>query len=132
MAPPFFPSLNRYIMTPLAAPVLDIKSFRDEVESRTPMRRYVDAVLSTDPCTYVPASMITVNRYPKSFGRRATEPPTDHKQTTNPTKHKSNRSRVGTPQEVSGLVAFLCMAPASFITGETICVDGGFTKNGFY
>lgn len=40
--------------------------------------------------------------------------------------------RVGQPQEVSGLVAFLCMAPASFITGETICVDGGFTKNGFY
>ena len=26
-------------MTPLAAPVLDIPSFRQEVESRTPMRR---------------------------------------------------------------------------------------------
>lgn len=40
--------------------------------------------------------------------------------------------RVGTPQEVSGIVAFLCMAPASFITGQTIAVDGGFTVNSFY
>lgn len=40
--------------------------------------------------------------------------------------------RVGTPQEVSGIVAFLCMAPASFITGQTVCVDGGFVQNSFY
>ena len=35
-------------------------------------------------------------------------------------------------QEVSGLVGFLCTPAAGFITGQTICVDGGFTANGFY
>ncbi|AEC08242.1 putative oxidoreductase [Arabidopsis thaliana] len=39
--------------------------------------------------------------------------------------------RVGEVNEVSSLVAFLCLPAASYITGQTICVDGGFTVNGF-
>lgn len=39
--------------------------------------------------------------------------------------------RIAQPEEVSGLVAFLCMAPASYITSQVICVDGGFTANGW-
>ena len=39
--------------------------------------------------------------------------------------------RVGETKEVSSLVAFLCMPASSYITGQTICVDGGFTANGF-
>ncbi|KAK7833536.1 tropinone reductase like protein [Quercus suber] len=39
--------------------------------------------------------------------------------------------RVGEPKEVSSLVAFLCLLTASYITGQTICVDGGMTVNGF-
>lgn len=36
--------------------------------------------------------------------------------------------RVGTPDEVSGMVAFLCSDRAAFITGALINIDGGGTK----
>ncbi|KAK7262503.1 hypothetical protein RJT34_30077 [Clitoria ternatea] len=38
--------------------------------------------------------------------------------------------RIGEIEEVSSLVAFLCLPAASFITGQTISVDGGLTVNG--
>jgi len=33
--------------------------------------------------------------------------------------------RIGTPEEVAGLIAFLCSDKASFITGQAIRIDGG-------
>lgn len=39
--------------------------------------------------------------------------------------------RIGTPEEVSALAAFLCMPGAGYITGQCIAVDGGFTAQGF-
>jgi tropinone reductase I len=40
-------------------------------------------------------------------------------------------NRIGTPEEVACLAAFLCMPAAGYITGQTICVDGGFSIHGF-
>ncbi|GKV32950.1 hypothetical protein SLEP1_g41512 [Rubroshorea leprosula] len=42
------------------------------------------------------------------------------------------QARAAEPEEVSSMVAFLCMPAASYITGQTICVDGGATVNGFF
>jgi Tropinone reductase 1 len=39
--------------------------------------------------------------------------------------------RIGKPEEVSALAAFLCMPGAGYITGQCIAVDGGFTAQGF-
>lgn len=38
--------------------------------------------------------------------------------------------RVGKPEEVAGLVAFLAMDQAGYITGQNIIVDGGMTSKG--
>jgi NAD(P)-dependent dehydrogenase (short-subunit alcohol dehydrogenase family) len=38
--------------------------------------------------------------------------------------------RVGSPEDVAGAVAFLVSEDASWITGQTLVVDGGFSING--
>jgi len=40
-------------------------------------------------------------------------------------------NRVGQPEEIAGLTAFLCMPAASYITGQCIAADGGWMANGF-
>ncbi|XP_024028332.1 tropinone reductase homolog At5g06060-like isoform X1 [Morus notabilis] len=40
-------------------------------------------------------------------------------------------SRPGQPNEVSSVVAFLCLPAASYITGQIVYIDGGLTVNGF-
>nr|KYP38843.1 Tropinone reductase isogeny [Cajanus cajan] len=39
--------------------------------------------------------------------------------------------RVAETHDVSSLVVFLCLPAASYITGQIVSVDGGFTVNGF-
>jgi Tropinone reductase 1 len=39
--------------------------------------------------------------------------------------------RIGDPEEVAAAIAFLCLPAASYITGQNIAVDGGFTQYGF-
>lgn len=40
--------------------------------------------------------------------------------------------RIAEPEDISGLVAFLCLPTARHITGQTIAVDGGFLVNGSF
>ncbi|KAL2502951.1 Tropinone reductase-like protein [Forsythia ovata] len=39
--------------------------------------------------------------------------------------------RIAEPEEISTLVAFLCLPAASYITGQVIYVDGGYTAGGY-
>lgn len=38
--------------------------------------------------------------------------------------------RFGRPEEVAGVVRFLCSEGAAYVTGQTICVDGGLNTKG--
>jgi gluconate 5-dehydrogenase len=40
---------------------------------------------------------------------------------------KNPMNRIGEPHEVKGAVALLCSDAGSYITGQNICVDGGWT-----
>lgn len=40
--------------------------------------------------------------------------------------------RVGEPEEVASVVAFLCTPAASYVTGECIAIDGGFSVAGVF
>ncbi|OIW07493.1 hypothetical protein TanjilG_14439 [Lupinus angustifolius] len=42
-------------------------------------------------------------------------------------KAKTPVGHIGEPKEISSLVAFLCLPAASYINGQIITADGGFT-----
>lgn len=45
--------------------------------------------------------------------------------------HRTPLKPIGEPNEISSLAAFLCLPAASYITGQVIVVDGGYTAGGF-
>ena len=38
-------------------------------------------------------------------------------------------NRLGEPEEVASVVAFLCLPASSYVTGQTVCIDGGRSLN---
>lgn len=42
------------------------------------------------------------------------------------------RGRPAAPEEITGMVLFLCSDAASYITGQTFVVDGGQTVRGLF
>jgi Tropinone reductase 1 len=60
-----------------------------------------------------------------------TEPLLGNPETLDAVIAQTPMKRVGEPQEIAGLAAFLCTSAASYITGQCIAVDGGFSAFGF-
>jgi 3-oxoacyl-[acyl-carrier protein] reductase len=64
---------------------------------------------------------ITVNNVQP--GPTATEMTADHVESV---KHFVPLGRLGEPEEIAGLVAYLATASAGFITGSSLTIDGGY------
>ena len=51
---------------------------------------------------------------------------------TGPDASQQPAGRVGNPLDIANMVLFLCSDKAGFITGESICIDGGMTRQMIY
>ncbi|XP_020106977.1 tropinone reductase homolog At5g06060-like isoform X4 [Ananas comosus] len=66
------------------------------------------------------------------FTRTPLADPLFDEQTLAKIRSRTPLGRIAEAEEVSSAVAFLCLPAASYITGQTITVDGGVTINGFF
>eukprot|EP00013_Stygamoeba_regulata_P006578 CAMPEP_0177640834 /NCGR_PEP_ID=MMETSP0447-20121125/6751_1 /TAXON_ID=0 /ORGANISM="Stygamoeba regulata, Strain BSH-02190019" /LENGTH=263 /DNA_ID=CAMNT_0019142925 /DNA_START=51 /DNA_END=842 /DNA_ORIENTATION=- len=81
-------------------------------------------------CEWAPVGIRVNAICPWYIATPLTEPVLSNPEKMANIKARTPMGRVGTPEEVSGAVAFLCMPTASYITGQCLAVDGGFTVYG--
>jgi 3-oxoacyl-[acyl-carrier protein] reductase len=66
-------------------------------------------------------------------GRIATDRLADASGSLEPAQESAKRDvparRLGTVEEFAAVTVFLCSAPAGYVTGETVRVDGGMTRS---
>lgn len=108
-----------------------------------PDYRLYEGVPQTNPPSYgaAKAGIIQLTKYLASFlasdGVRANclspgpfpfeSTMTEHPVFTERLQAKNPLGRVGKPHEIKGAVAYLCTDASSYVTGQNICVDGGWT-----
>jgi NAD(P)-dependent dehydrogenase (short-subunit alcohol dehydrogenase family) len=56
-----------------------------------------------------------------------TEPMQTFTELARPMVERTPMARWGTPDDVVGAVQFLASGAAAFVTGQTLCVDGGYS-----
>lgn len=118
--------------------ILNITSMYGHV---APDHRIYDGIQFTNPPSYgaAKAGVIQFTKYLASFlspyGIRAnalSPGPFPHESTQNNKEFmqklssKNPLNRIGQPHEIKGAVALLCSDASSYITGQNICVDGGW------
>jgi 3-oxoacyl-[acyl-carrier protein] reductase len=67
----------------------------------------------------------TTNRLNELAKVKATKDMTTSKMVKKKWKNNTSLKRLGSPQEVASVIAFLCSDKSSYITGQNISVDGG-------
>ncbi|RWV90565.1 hypothetical protein GW17_00047220, partial [Ensete ventricosum] len=60
------------------------------------------------------------------------KPAFENKEFVTRESHNVPLGRLGVPEDVAPVVAFLCLPAASYITGQVVVIDGGRTVNGYY
>ncbi|GAB4858587.1 hypothetical protein Ancab_010060 [Ancistrocladus abbreviatus] len=76
---------------------------------------------------------IRVNAAAPGFTRTPfTEKRLDTEEFQEALKSRTPLRRAGEPNDVSSVVAFLCLPASCYVTGQIICIDGGLSANGFF